>query len=42
LGEAKEYHTELRHYVLPFLFAFDGMKEFRINSDLLAFFTSNY
>jgi hypothetical protein len=42
LGEAKEYHTELRHYVLPFLFAFDGMKEFRIGSDLLTFFTSNY
>jgi hypothetical protein len=42
LADIREYHTELRHYVLPFLFAFDGMKEFRINSDLLQFFTSNY
>jgi len=42
LGEQREYHTELRHYALPFLFAFDGMKEFRVNSDLLTFFTSNY
>lgn len=42
LGETAEYHRELRHYVLPFLFAFDGMKEFRINPDLLSFFTSSY
>jgi hypothetical protein len=42
LGESAEYHNELRHYVLPFLFAFDAMKEFRISSDLRSFFTSQY
>jgi len=42
LGDSAEYYVELRHYVLPFLFAFDSMKEFKLNGDLLSFFTSQY
>ena len=42
LGEPAEYYMELRHYVLPFVFGFDAMKDFKIAPDLLNFFKSNY
>ena len=42
LGDPDQYHHELRHYVLPFLFAFDQMQNFSLNKELISFFTSNY
>jgi hypothetical protein len=42
LGEPNEYYMELRHYVLPFLFGFDAMREFKLPPDLFSFFKSNY
>ncbi len=42
IGDPEEYHHELRHYVLPFLFAFDQMNNFALNKDLISFFTSHY
>lgn len=42
IGDSEEYHHELRHYTLPFLFAFDKMKEFEIRKELVSFFTSTY
>jgi len=42
IGDVDEYNHELRHYVLPFLFAFDGMRDFSLNKELVSFFTSNY
>src|SRR5574341_1155222 len=35
LGDPKEYHHELMHYVMPFLYAFDQLKEFKVSRDLL-------
>jgi len=40
LSDPDEYYQELRHYVLPFLFAFDQMKNFKVSPDLISFFTS--
>jgi len=42
LGNNEEYYAELRHYVLPFLFAFDHMPGFKLGTDLINFFTSKY
>jgi len=42
IGDAEKYHHELRHYTLPFLFAFDQMKQFEIRKELVSFFTSGY
>lgn len=42
IGDAEAYYHELRHYTLPFLFAFDSMKEFEIRNELVSFFTSTY
>ncbi|MDH4225180.1 MAG: hypothetical protein OEW12_06000 [Deltaproteobacteria bacterium] len=42
IGNPDEYFTQLRHYVLPFLFAFDHMEGLKINTDLMTFFTSKY
>jgi hypothetical protein len=42
LTNPEEYHHELLHYVMPFLFAFDQMKDFKLNKDLLQFFNSRY
>lgn len=42
LGDVEEYHQALRHALMPFLFAFDGMNEFELSSDLMSFFTSTY
>jgi hypothetical protein len=42
IGDAAAYYHELAHYVMPFLFAFDQMKEFKIAKDLLAFFNTRY
>ena len=42
IGDLEKYHHELRHYTLPFLFAFDQMKQFEIRKELVSFFTSGY
>lgn len=42
LTNQEEYHHELLHYVMPFLFAFDQMKDFKLSKDLLQFFNSRY
>ncbi len=42
IGDADEYYRELRHYTLPFLFAFDQMKKFELRKELVSFFTSGY
>ncbi|MCZ6472926.1 MAG: hypothetical protein O6934_05755 [SAR324 cluster bacterium] len=42
LAEPDQYYHELRHYVLPFLFAFDQIPNFTVHPDLIAFFTSSY
>ncbi len=42
ISDPDEYHAELRHYLMPFLFAFDSMRDFKLNGELLSFFTSNY
>ena len=42
IGDPDQYYYELRHYVLPFLFAFDQIQNFNVSKDLITFFTSNY
>ena len=42
IGDAEAYHHELRHYTLPFLFAFEQMHKFRVRQELVSFFTSAY
>jgi hypothetical protein len=42
IGDSEAYFRELRHYTLPFLFAFDQMKEFEIRKELVSFFTTGY
>ncbi|MCZ6556564.1 MAG: hypothetical protein O7A69_02155 [SAR324 cluster bacterium] len=42
LGDPDQYYHELRHYVLPFLFAFDHIQNFNVDKGLISFFTSNY
>jgi hypothetical protein len=42
IGETDEYHHEILHYTLPFVFAFDQMRDFKLNSELVSFFTSHY
>jgi hypothetical protein len=42
LSNQEAYHHELLHYVMPFLFAFDQMKDFKVGKDLLQFFNSRY
>lgn len=42
LRNPEEYKQELRHYVLPFLFAFDGMKNFKLIPELVSFFAGKY
>ena len=42
LGTDEEYHQQLRHALMPFLFAFDQMRDFKVNRDLVSFFTSAY
>jgi hypothetical protein len=42
LSNQEEYHHELLHYVMPFLFAFDQMKDFKISKELLQYFNSRY
>lgn len=42
IGDSEAYHHELRHYTLPFLFAFDQMQQFELRQDLVSFFTSKY
>jgi hypothetical protein len=42
LGDPKEYHHELMHYVMPFLYAFDQLKEFRVSRDLIQYFNGRY
>ena len=42
VGDSQEYHRELRHYVLPYLFAFDAIRNFQISEELLTFFKSDY
>lgn len=42
MADPDQYHYELRHYMLPFLFAFDQMPNFKVNKELIAFFTTNY
>lgn len=42
LGDPDQYFHELRHYVLPFLFAFDQIQNFAVSKDLMTFFTSGY
>ena len=42
LTDPDQYFHELRHYVLPFLFAFDQIPNFTVPSDLIGFFTSGY
>jgi hypothetical protein len=42
ISDPEQYGHELRHYVLPFLFAFDQIPNFEVSKDLITFFTSNY
>jgi hypothetical protein len=42
IGDPEQYHHELCHYTLPFLFAFDQMEEFELRKELVSFFTSTY
>jgi len=42
IGDNESYHHELVHYVLPFLYAFDQMKDFKIAKELLVFFNTRY
>lgn len=42
IGDADSYFHELLHYTMPFLFAFDQMREFEIRKELTSFFTSKY
>ncbi len=42
LGTDEEYHQQLRHAVMPFLYAFDQMRDFKVSRDLVSFFTSAY
>ena len=42
LGDPDQYSHEIRHYVLPFLFAFDSMPNFNLSKELITFFTSHY
>lgn len=42
IGDSEQYYHELLHYTLPFLFAFDQMKEFQIRNELTTFFTTKY
>ena len=42
IGDDDQYFHELRHYILPFIFAFDQMPNFSLNKELISFFTSNY
>lgn len=42
IGDPDQYHSELRHYILPFLFAFDQIPNFNVNSETISFFTTNY
>ena len=42
IGDAESYFHELLHYTMPFLFAFDQMREFEIRKELTSFFTSKY
>lgn len=41
-GDPDQYHHELRHAVLPFLFGFDQLRDFPVEKELITFFTSNY
>ena len=42
IGDSDAYYKELRHYTLPFLYAFDQMDKFEIRRELLSFFTTGY
>jgi hypothetical protein len=42
IGDTEAYHHELVHYVIPFLYAFDQMKDFKISKDLMTFFNNRY
>jgi len=42
LGDPKEYHHELMHYVMPFLYAFDQLKEFKVSRELMQYFNGRY
>jgi hypothetical protein len=42
IGDVDEYNRELRHYTLPFVFAFDQMKKFELRKELVSFFTTGY
>jgi hypothetical protein len=42
MGDTQAYYHELVHYVIPFLYAFDQMKEFKIGKELLNFFNTRY
>lgn len=42
LGNEADYHHELLHYTLPFLFGFDRMPDFKVRDDLRTFFNSRY
>ena len=42
IGDATKYYHELVHYVIPFLHAFEQMKDFKISKDLMTFFNNRY
>ncbi len=42
IGDPDQYHHELRHYLLPFLFAFDKIPNFNVNVETITFFTTSY
>ena len=42
INDPEQYHHELRHYVLPFLFGFDQVPNFEVSTELITFFTSSY
>jgi hypothetical protein len=42
IGDAQTYYHELVHYVIPFLYAFDQMKDFKVSKELLTFFNNRY
>jgi hypothetical protein len=42
IGNADTYYHELVHYLIPFLYAFDQMKDFKVAKELLTFFNNRY
>jgi hypothetical protein len=42
IGNLQAYYHELVHYVIPFLYAFNQMKDFKVSTELVEFFNNRY